>query len=268
MDSLTKLKMERNLLMIHMGIDIGSVCAKGVAIRGERIEKILLPTGWNIRDTAHQVRTTLLSKLDAMEDDIAAVVATGYGRVSIPYASKKVTEITCHARGAAFLSSDARTIIDIGGQDSKVISIDENGRVLDFVMNDKCAAGTGRFLQVMAHVLETEVDDLDEMAREGSPVTINAMCTVFAESEIISLLAQGTDKASIASGILSSISQRVQHLSSRIVLRDQIIFTGGVSRSKVLRHLLSEKLGMVVCHHEDAQFAGALGAALIAKESH
>jgi predicted CoA-substrate-specific enzyme activase len=254
--------------MIHLGIDIGSVCAKGIAIRGDHMEKVLLPTGWNIRDTAHQLKSLLLERLDASEADIQTVIATGYGRISIPYATRQVTEITCHARGAAYLSSSARTIIDIGGQDSKVISIDADGRVMDFIMNDKCAAGTGRFLQVMAHVLGAEVDDLDALACEGNPIEINSMCTVFAESEIVSLLAQGTDKASVAAGILSSISQRIVHLSSRVTLRNQIFFTGGVSKSEVVRNNLAEKLGMAVAHHEDSQFAGAIGAALIGRDDH
>lgn len=252
--------------MVHLGIDIGSVCAKGAILHGDQLDKVILPTGWNIKETAALLKTALLSKSGANENEIASVVATGYGRISIPYADKKVTEITCHARGAVYLNPNARTIVDIGGQDSKVISIDADGRVQDFVMNDKCAAGTGRFLQVMAHVLEVEVDDLDHLARHDEAVTINAMCTVFAESEIISLLAQGTDKGAIAAGILSSISQRIQHLSSRITVLDQLIFTGGVSNSNVLRHMLSEKLKLEVHHHCDAQFAGAIGAAMLAKE--
>lgn len=252
--------------MIHMGIDIGSVCAKGAAIRDGRMEKVILPTGWNIKETATLLKTALLDKMGAPESAVCGVVATGYGRVSIPYADKKVTEITCHARGAVHLNPATRTIIDIGGQDSKLISIDADGHVQDFVMNDKCAAGTGRFLQVMAHVLEVGVDDLDQLARQGEPVTINAMCTVFAESEIISLLAQGTEKSAIAAGILSSISQRVQHLSSRIAIQDQLLFTGGVSGSVYLRQMLTRKLNLDVKHHPDAQFAGAIGAALIAQE--
>jgi len=235
-------------------------------LHGDRLEKVILPTGWNIKETANLLRSTLLAQAGARDAEISGVVATGYGRVSIPYADKKVTEITCHARGAVYLNPNARTIVDIGGQDSKVISVDADGRVQDFVMNDKCAAGTGRFLQVMAHVLEVEVDELDQLARHDEAVTINAMCTVFAESEIISLLAQGTGKGAIAAGILSSISQRVQHLSSRISVQDQLIFTGGVSNSNVLRHMLSEKLKLEVHHHCDAQFAGAIGAALLARE--
>lgn len=254
--------------MIHMGIDIGSVCAKGALLNGDQLVKVMMPTGWNIKETAERLRESLLHKAGLHEHQVAGVVATGYGRISIPYADRKVTEITCHARGAVYLIPEARTIVDIGGQDSKVIAIDAQGRVQDFVMNDKCAAGTGRFLQVMAHVLEVEVDELDALAYGSEGITINAMCTVFAESEIISLLALGTEKGVIASGILNAISQRIQHLSSRIGIDNALIFTGGVSHSAVLRQRLSEKLGLKIHHHPDAQFAGAIGAALLARESH
>jgi (R)-2-hydroxyacyl-CoA dehydratese activating ATPase len=251
--------------MISVGIDIGSVCAKAALYDGEKITKVIAPTGWNIKDTAFQVYESLLSEYGCTKDDVNCVVGTGYGRISIPFADKQVTEITCHARGANFLNPDARTIVDIGGQDSKVISINKKGTVLDFIMNDKCAAGTGRFLQVMSHVLGTEVDCLDDLALKGDPIDINSMCTVFAESEVVSLLAQGTSKESIASGILNSISQRIVHIANRVVLKDNIIFTGGVSKSDVIRLRLEEKLGMKIDYHPDAQFAGAIGAAIIGK---
>ncbi|HQJ38315.1 MAG TPA: acyl-CoA dehydratase activase, partial [Bacillota bacterium] len=141
--------------MVSIGMDIGSVCAKAVAFDEKIIGRLIMSTGWNPRQTAEELYERLVSENGVKKGEISSIVATGYGRVSVPFASKKVTEITCHAKGAAYLDPDARTVIDVGGQDSKVISIDEKGSVLEFMMNDKCAAGTGRFLQVMANVLET-----------------------------------------------------------------------------------------------------------------
>ena len=249
--------------MVSIGIDLGSVCSKAVAFDGKILNRLIMPTGWNPRETARELYERLLSGSGIKEEDIAAVVATGYGRVSVPFASKKVTEITCHARGAAFLCPEARTVIDVGGQDSKVIAIDDMGNVLEFMMNDKCAAGTGRFLQVMANVLETEVDQLETLALGTEPRDINSMCAVFAESEVISLLAQGTAKEAVASGILHSISNKIIHLTSRVAVKDRVLFTGGVSFNNHIREIMSRKLKCRIAAHEDSQFAGAIGAAII-----
>lgn len=249
--------------MVSIGMDLGSVCAKAVAYDGEIISRLIMPTGWNPKETGRELYERLLSGSGLKEEDITAVIATGYGRVSVPFASKKVTEITCHARGAAFLEPEARTVIDVGGQDSKVIAIDDKGNVLEFMMNDKCAAGTGRFLQVMANVLETEVDQLESLAYGSEPRDINSMCAVFAESEVISLLAQGATKEAVASGILHSISNKITHLTSRVAMRDKVLFTGGVSHNNCIREIISKKLKCRVVTHKDSQFAGAIGAAII-----
>lgn len=249
--------------MISVGIDIGSVCTKAAAFDGENIWKCMIATGWNPREAGKEVYDKLLAENAIPSSEVAAVVATGYGRVSLPFADKKVTEITCHGRGAAYLADATRTIIDVGGQDSKAISIDEKGNVLEFIMNDKCAAGTGRFLQVMAGVLETEVDCLEQLARDTEPRDINSMCAVFAESEVISLLAQGAAKEAIASGILHSISNKIMHIANRVNIKDEILFTGGVARNSFIRQVLSKKLKTEVHYHEDSQYAGAIGAALI-----
>jgi predicted CoA-substrate-specific enzyme activase len=249
--------------MVSIGIDIGSVCAKAVSYDGSIIKKLIIPTGWNPKETAKELYEKLISETEIKESDIISIVATGYGRVSVPFASKKVTEITCHARGAAFLDPEARTVIDVGGQDSKVISIDGKGNVLEFMMNDKCAAGTGRFLQVMANVLETEVDQLELLASNSEPRDINSMCAVFAESEVISLLSQGAAKEAVASGILHSISNKITHLTSRVSIRDKVLFTGGVSANSMIREILSKKLKCRVVTHKDSQFAGAIGAAIM-----
>lgn len=249
--------------MVSIGIDLGSVCAKAIAYDGRIVNRIIMPTGWNPKETGKVLYERLISDSVINEEDIVSIVATGYGRVSAPFASKRVTEITCHARGAAFLDPEARTVIDVGGQDSKVISIDDKGNVLEFLMNDKCAAGTGRFLQVMANVLETEVDQLERLASDSEPRDINSMCAVFAESEVISLLAQGTSKAAVASGILHSISNKIIHLTSRVTIKDKVLFTGGVSSNSLIRDIVSRKLKCQVETHTDSQFAGAIGAAII-----
>lgn len=252
--------------MISIGIDIGSVCAKAVVYDGEIKKKLIMPTGWNPRETGGVLYKRLISDSGVRDEDIKAVVATGYGRVSVPFSTRKVTEITCHARGAVFLDREARTVIDVGGQDSKVIAVDEKGGVLEFVMNDKCAAGTGRFLQVMANVLETEVDRLESLASGSEPRDINSMCAVFAESEAISLLAQGASKEAVASGILHSISNKIMHLASRVDIKNKVLFTGGVSANGMIREILSKKLKCSVVTHKDSQFAGAIGAAVIGYE--
>lgn len=249
--------------MVSIGIDIGSVCAKAVAFDGGITGRLLMPTGWNPKETGQELYKRLIDSAGISEADIAAVVATGYGRVSVPFATKKVTEITCHAKGAAYLYPDARTVIDVGGQDSKVISIDEKGNVLEFMMNDKCAAGTGRFLQVMANVLGTEVDQLEILASGTEPRDINSMCAVFAESEVISLLSQGATKEAVASGILHSISNKITHLTSRVTLKDKVLFTGGVSHNRLIGDIISQKLKCSVETHAYSQFAGAIGAAII-----
>jgi len=249
--------------MISIGIDIGSVCTKAVAFDGDIVKRLIAPTGWNPRETGRELYEKLVSDCALSGSDISAVVATGYGRVSVPFATKKVTEITCHARGAAFLEPYTRTVIDVGGQDSKVIAVDEKGNVLEFMMNDKCAAGTGRFLQVMANVLETEIDQLEGLASGSEPRDINSMCAVFAESEVVSLLAQGTSKEAVASGILYSISNKITHLASRVAVRDAVLFTGGVASNNLVKEIIARKLKCKVLTHKDSQFAGAIGAAII-----
>lgn len=252
--------------MISIGIDIGSVCAKAAAYDGKVISRFMLPTGWNPKETGELIYKRILEESGRDEQSVHAVIATGYGRISVPFATKKITEITCHAKGAVFLDGSTRTIIDVGGQDSKVIAVDEKGGVQAFMMNDKCAAGTGRFLQVMANVLGTEVDRLESLAAGAEPRDINSMCAVFAESEVVSLLAQGVSKESVACGILYSISNKIMHITSRISVKDNILFTGGVSGNGMIRDILSKKLKRQVGYHAHSQFAGAIGAAILGYE--
>ncbi|MGL5651034.1 MAG: acyl-CoA dehydratase activase [Paraclostridium sp.] len=248
--------------MYSIGIDSGSVATKGVLFDGEKIvNKIVIPTGWSPKNASLEVYEKLANHID--EDKIKKVVGTGYGRVSMDFVDKKVTEITCHAKGIHFLNNNIRTILDIGGQDSKVINLDNDGNVSNFIMNDKCAAGTGRFLQVTSNLLGSDVESIDKLAKDAIPQDISSMCTVFAESEIISLLAKNISKESIASGILQSIANRSKSMLSRIDILDDIAFTGGVAKSNVLVNMIENNLGKKIFIADDTQIIGALGAAII-----
>jgi len=250
--------------VISIGIDVGSVAAKAAAYDGEKIiATALLPTGWSPKESGGQLLKEIMVGLNITRDDISTIVGTGYGRVSLSFIDKKVTEITCHGRGAHYIDPNIRTVIDIGGQDSKVIKLNDKGAVIDFLMNDKCAAGTGRFLQVMANALEVDVGDLSELASSTEPANINSMCTVFAESEVVSLMAEGASKEAIASGLLHSVCNKTYSLASKIGVENRVFFSGGVSRNKKLGQLLSNKLGIDIISTDESQFLGAIGAAII-----
>ncbi len=253
--------------MYSVGIDMGSVAAKAVVFDGTRIVgHCLIPTGWSPKETGRQLYDQLLTQLELETHQISTIVGTGYGRISLPFIDHKITEISCHGRGAHFLNGDIRTVVDIGGQDSKVICLGENGKVLDFIMNDKCAAGTGHFLQVMAHALELDVSDLSRMARGAEPQSINSMCTVFAESEVVSLMAEGASKESIAAGLLLSVSKKTASLASRVSVKGPVYFSGGVAQNALLLEQLSEKMDVEVLTCEYAQLLGAIGAAVLGFE--
>ncbi len=248
--------------MYSVGIDSGSVATKGVLFDGSNIiKKIIIPTGWSPKCASFEVYNKLTKDIE--KSDIKKVIGTGYGRVSMDFVDKKVTEITCHAKGIHFLNNNIKTILDIGGQDSKVINLDNDGNVSNFIMNDKCAAGTGRFLQVTSNLLGTDVDSIDDLAKGAKPEIISSMCTVFAESEIISLLAKSVSKESIAAGILQSIANRSKSMLSRIDILDEIAFTGGVAKCSVLVNMIEESLNKKIYIAEDTQIIGALGAAII-----
>lgn len=250
--------------MISIGIDVGSVAAKAVAYDGQKvISNAILPTGWSPKETGEKLLNQIMKELNITRNDISSIVGTGYGRVSLPFIDKKVTEITCHGKGAHYMDPDIRVVIDIGGQDSKVIKLNNDGTVGDFLMNDKCAAGTGRFLQVMANALEIDVSDLSKLASDVEPANINSMCTVFAESEVVSLIAEGTSKEAIASGLLHSVCNKTYSLVSKLGVENKVFFSGGVSKNKKLVDLLSNKLGVDIISSDEAQFLGAIGAAII-----
>ena len=248
--------------MYSIGVDSGSVATKGVLFDGEKIvKKIIVPTGWSPMTTANEVYEKL--KAGIPEEEIKKVVGTGYGRGVMDFADKKVTEITCHSKGIHFINNDVRTILDIGGQDSKVINLDADGNVVNFLMNDKCAAGTGRFLEVTSNILGSDITKIDELAKGNHPVNISSMCTVFAESEIVSLLAQNVPTGEVAAGILKSIANKSTSMLSRGEIVDKVAFTGGLAKSSELVRMVSEIIGKDIFLAEDTQIIGALGAAVI-----
>lgn len=246
--------------LLTVGLDIGSVGVKAVLMEdGRIISTVLAPTGWNPGESGEKALRQLL---EATETRPEKVTATGYGRKAFKGADRYVTEITCHALGAKYLFPDAGAILDIGGQDSKAICPGGDGEVRDFLMNDKCAAGTGRFLESMAVLLEYDFRDFSELPRDMEPHPISSMCTVFAESEVIGLLARGVDKRAIALGLLDSIASRAEGMIRRLGGSGPVAFTGGLSKSGNLVSFLEKRLARKVCCSEMSQFAGAIGAAL------
>jgi len=258
---------------VVIGVDIGSLGTKTVILNneGKILSYDIVASGFDYKNAAEQSIANALKIAGCTIDDVNYIVSTGYGRgvlAASAIADKEVTEIICHAKGAHMLFPDVRTIIDIGGQDSKIIRISDNGAVLNFVMNDKCAAGTGRFLEVMSSALSVELTELgDLMLSSEKVVPISSMCTVFAESEVISLFAEGVDKADIAAGIYRAIARRVTGLVGQIISKTgQVTMTGGVAKSKGMIKALEKSLGIELVVAEEPQIMGALGAALIAHE--
>ncbi len=250
------------------GIDVGSLSAEAVLLEAGRVVNFsIIPTGVDSRKAAEKALTAAMESAGLQFDDLAVIVATGYGRISIPFAHKRITEITCHGRGAFYLDPAVRTVIDIGGQDSKVIRLNQQGKVLDFAMNDKCAAGTGRFLEVMATALEVELENLAVLSDQAvRAISISSTCTVFAETEVVSLLAGGADRAEIARGLHESIAARTSSLVYRVGLDEAVMMTGGVAKNSAVVKALEEKLQLRIIVPPEPQIAGALGAALLAWE--
>lgn len=251
--------------MYYIGIDIGSTASK-VYVLGEKEMYFVLPTGWSSKETAQIIKEKLLSEGINVEDkESTKVVATGYGRISVAFADKVITEITCHAKGGQHIAGDNCTIIDVGGQDTKAIQV-RNGMVSDFLMNDKCSAGTGKFLEIMANRLGISIDELFELASKGTIAPISSLCTVFAESEVISYVGEGREKEDIAAGVVDSVAAKVCQLVSRQTLSDTIILTGGLSHSQFFANALSQKLKATVTPVPNGRYAGAMGAAILAKK--
>src|SRR5699024_1885210 len=248
--------------MHYIGMDIGSTATKVSVVEDEEVvSNFTLPTGWNSVETSKTVKKKL-EEID-IDMDKAKVLATGYGRISVPYADKTITEISCHGKGVQYLLGDDSTIVDIGGQDTKIITL-ENGRVVDFTMNDKCAAGTGKFMELMANTLSVLIYELGCIALEGVDISITSMCTVFAESEVISLIGEGKKREDIARGIINSITGRVFSMLHKHGSSDTVYLTGGLCEVDSFIELLSEKLDTEIKTDPLARYAGSIGAALLA----
>jgi len=256
--------------MIFAGLDIGSISTKVVLI--DENKKLLfyelVRTGSNSKKAAEKCMQSVLEKAKISFNDIANLIATGYGRKIVPFKSQEVSEISCHAKAANFLFPDTKTVIDIGGQDSKAIRLDENGDAVDFNMNDKCAAGTGRFLEEMAKALDTTVENLGKLSLKSKKnLVISSMCTVFAESEVVSLLAENEAREDIAKALHNAIADRVLSLAYKVKLANALTLTGGVIKNIGVLEAIKSKLPNLTIHIPDEpQITGALGAAIIALE--
>ncbi|MBQ8305008.1 MAG: 2-hydroxyglutaryl-CoA dehydratase [Blautia sp.] len=254
--------------MYTFGIDIGSTTSKCVVMKDgtQIVGTSLLVGGIGTKSPAEAVRQAL-ENAGVTREELAGVAATGYGRNRYEDADYHVSELSCHGLGAHHTFPGVRTIIDIGGQDAKVISLDSEGRMQNFLMNDKCAAGTGRFLDVMANILVIPVGELaDYCARAKEPAQISSTCTVFAESEVISQLANGVEMEDLVAGICSSVAGRVASLAKRINIVPEVCMSGGVAQNAGVRNALSEKIGHPILFSPNAQLFGAIGAALYAWE--
>lgn len=264
-------KMEGKNRMYVLGIDSGSTSTNAVIMDQDRKMKAfsVVRTGAKSGESAEKVLGDVLEKAGLSREDISWIVSTGYGRVSIPFADENVTEISCHGKGAHYFNPQIRTILDIGGQDSKAIKLSENGEVKDFVMNDKCAAGTGRFLEMIARTLEVSLDELGAIALTSTEeIEITSMCSVFAESEVISLIANNKEKNDISNGVCNAIAGKAYGLLRRVGLEPGFMMTGGVAKNPGVVRAVEKKLGEKLYICEEPEIVGATGAALYALEQY
>ena len=264
-----KVEVAKGVVNYVAGVDSGSASTDAVILDGEKriVASTVLPTGAGAAAGVQKALNEVLRQAGLNVEDLAAIVATGYGRETVGTGNTSVTEITCHAKGAHHLFPQARTVIDIGGQDSKVICLDGNGNVTNFVMNDKCAAGTGRFLENMARTLQLSLDEMSELGlRWKKDVTISSMCTVFAESEVVSLVAANTETTDIIHGLNQAVANKTASLVRRVHGEAPYIMSGGVAKNHGVVKALEEALNAEIYVPQQAQICGALGAALIAWE--
>ena len=254
--------------MYAVGIDIGSTSGEAVILNGDGILAYsIVDTGYNSRRAAELALEKALASSGLRREQLGPIVATGYGRIAIEFADRQVTEISCYAKGMAHLFPGVRTVIDIGGQDSKVIAVGKNGKAVDFAMNDKCAAGTGRFLEVTARALQLNLTDLGEISAHATrDVPISSICTVFAESEVITLVAEGAERADIVAGLHRAIAKRVGAMVKRVGANPTLAFAGGVAKNSGVKRALEEALDVTLVIPPEPQIVGALGAALIARD--
>lgn len=254
--------------MIVAGLDIGASTSKAVLLSGDNIlSHSIIATGAESANSARRALDEALNRANLSPAEIGYIVATGYGRVIVPFAQETVTELTCHARGANWFFPSARTVLDMGGQDCKAIRCDEAGRLLNFMMNDKCAAGTGRFLELMARVLWLSLDELGELSLEArAEVKINSTCAVFAKSEVISLIREGKDRRDVLAGLHSAIAARVYNLLRGVGVEPDLVITGGIGKNIGMVRRIEQMVGLKALVPEEPQIVGALGAALFARD--
>jgi predicted CoA-substrate-specific enzyme activase len=249
------------------GIDVGSTMTKAVILEEGIIASVIGPTGPEQRRLANRVMQKVLDQAGLPLDAITYIVSTGYGRINVPFADKQVTEISCHARGVASLFPRARTIIDIGGQDSKAINVDATGRVMNFIMNDKCAAGSGRFIEVIADSLGISLQEVGKVSLQSvAPATISNICTIWAQQEVASSLAEGVSIPDLLAGVHRSLADRVARMVRRIKVEKEVVLTGGGGKNEGLHHALEEQLGCEILLPPEPLITGALGAALLGKD--
>ena len=249
-----------------MGIDLGSTSSKGALLNadGELIAYRVFPSGHQPRETAARLRSELMSCAPADNNSLRCV-ATGYGRGMVDFADKTVTEITCHARGVRHLHPDCRSIVDIGGQDSKAILLEENGLVRDFAMNDRCAAGTGAFLDFIARRFNLSIDEVASIhSSNPEPLEVSSTCVVFAETEVVGLISGGSRIEDVLAGVQRSIARRVAQMVERLGREEPVYFSGGVALNETIRLELEKALGVPLRRCSEPQLTAAIGAALLA----
>jgi len=255
--------------MIVAGCDVGSLTGKAVILsNGTILAHSIVPTTVKPERTANNAMNAALAQCGLTREDMNYIVGTGYGRVKVPFANSNISEITCHGKGAHFLNQKIRLIIDVGGQDCKVIKVNEKGKLLDFAMNDKCAAGTGRFLETMARALELQLDELGPLSLASrNPVAITAQCSVFAETEVVSRMADGAEVVDIVAGIHDAVASRIMTLIMKVGLEEDMTITGGVAKNAGVVSCIQRRTGVkAVALPVDPQIIGALGAALLAEQ--
>ena len=252
--------------MYTMGLDIGSTATKGVIVEnGKKISATSTISSGTGTTGPARVLKELFEKLNISRADIDKLVVTGYGRMRYTDADKQISELSCHTKGVTFLVPNVKTIIDIGGQDAKALKLNEKGQLMNFVMNDKCAAGTGRFLDVMARALEVKVSELGDLsAKSTEEISISSTCTVFAESEVISQLSNEVSIENIIAGIHASVAKRVSSLAKRVGIEETVVMVGGVAKNSGVISAMEKAIGLKIIVPELAQLTGALGAALYA----
>jgi len=255
--------------IVFAGIDIGSLTAKALILEDKEI------LGFNVIrvkktpvESAESVFEEILSKININRNEVQFVVSTGYGRDNIPFSDKSMTEITCHGLGAHFLISSVRTIIDIGGQDCKIISVDRTGKLVEFAMNEKCSAGTGRYLEIMANLLHISLDELGTLSlKSKTPVQLKSTCSIYAQAEVLQCINSGFKKTNIAAGINKAMAERVYSMSKKVKMRPDVVISGGVAKNAGVVGYLEEMIGIEFLKLPiDPQIIGALGAAVIAQE--